>query len=674
MKPLARSLFLLGCLCIPANCANFAVVVGIARYSERLAAGPEGELWYAEKDAQELYAILLSKEGGAYPPENVRKLIGADAILAHLRDALENWLPSKAANANDRVLIFFSGHGVLENGRGYVLPFDADRRDLAKSSYSMDDLRNVLRNRVKGRTKILLTDACHSGYVNTAAVSASKALTGLDDSIFSLAAAEGVSIEQPMPGMRHGVFGTFLLQGLKGWADSNCDGVVTAQELATYTQDRVARQTGGRQKSTYKLSSQGPGMVLAQVGAARCRGSSNRYGNLRIAVTGVAPSRPAVLVFDGNPEGDISNVKPFDLPGIFEGAHDVRIFGKGLTPAGQTANVKPDGDTTISVPMAAATPRPADIERLLQQEWKTYQDGGYQRALSPLQKAVDRLPNDAEIRYRIGLVNRALNHPDDAAKSYLQSMRLDPSFTDARLQYAGLLLDPGRSDPAEAIRQLMVLRDGLANDSRAYLILSLAYQRASLCNESVQAGAKAVLLNPEPGSQPPEAYFELAESQRLCKNYDNAVDAYKEYLRLSDFQTTAADEFNYWVLGSFFGIGRKYLPARRDQWENFRLNAYLGLCECELGSGRACDALQSCGQALKLKPAEPFASYFSGLAGIYQAQKNLTCAGKPPDWKAACASFRQALRNNLPAAEGAKSRKWMDVIDGKLRPDSECKP
>ena len=232
MNHLFRPVFLLVCLCIPANASNFAIVVGIARYGDRLGLGSEGELWYAEKDAQELYAILLSKEGGAYPPENVRKLIGADATLAHLRDALETWLPAKASNPNDRVLIFFSGHGVLENGRGYVLPFDADRRDLPKSSYSMDDLRSVLRGRVKGRTKILLTDACHSGYVNTAAVSASKALTGLDDSIFSLAAAEGVSIEQPMPGMRHGVFGTFLLQGLKGWADSNCDGIVTAQELA----------------------------------------------------------------------------------------------------------------------------------------------------------------------------------------------------------------------------------------------------------------------------------------------------------------------------------------------------------------------------------------------------------------------------------------------------------
>jgi tetratricopeptide (TPR) repeat protein len=671
---LFRPVFLLVCLCIPADASNFAVVIGIARYGDRLGLGSEGELWYAEKDAQELYAILLSKEGGAYPPENVRKLIGADATLAHLRDALETWLPAKASNPNDRVLIFFSGHGVLENGRGYVLPFDADRRDLPKSSYSMDDLRNVLRVRVKGRTKILLTDACHSGYVNTAAASASKTLTGLDDSIFSLAAAEGVSIEQPMPGMRHGVFGTFLLQGLKGWADSNCNGIVTAQELATYIQDRVAKQTAGRQKSTYQLSSQGPDMVLAQVGTPRCRGGANRYGNLQVAVTGVDPSKPAVLVFDGNPEGDISNVKPFSLPGLFEGAHDVRIFGKGLAPAGQTANVKPDADATLSIRMAAAPARPPDVERLLQKEWKTYQDGGYQQALDPLQKAVTRVPNDAEIRYRIGLVNRALNHPDDAVKSYLEAMRLDPSFTDARLQYAGLLLDPGRSDPAEAIRQLLVLRDGLANDSRAYLILSLAYQRASLCTESVQAGAKAVLLNPEPGSQPPEAYFELAESQRLCKNYENAVDAYKEYLRLSDFQTTAADEFNYWVLGSFFGIGRKYLPARRDQWEKFRLDAYLGMCECQIGGGHACDALQSCEQALKLKATEPYGFYFSGMAGVYQAEKALTCAGKPPDWKAPCASFRQALRNNLPPAEAAKSRKWMDVIDRKLSSEGGCKP
>ncbi len=60
--------------------------------------------------------------------DNVKKLIGPQATLANIRDALEVWLPSKVQES-DRVVVFFVGHGVTDkDGHGYLAPYDIDPR------------------------------------------------------------------------------------------------------------------------------------------------------------------------------------------------------------------------------------------------------------------------------------------------------------------------------------------------------------------------------------------------------------------------------------------------------------------------------------------------------------------------------------------------------------------
>ncbi len=53
-------------------------------------------------------------------------LTGAKATLADLRHELETWLPS-VAKEDDRVLIYFAGHGFMYQGKGYLAPYDFDR-------------------------------------------------------------------------------------------------------------------------------------------------------------------------------------------------------------------------------------------------------------------------------------------------------------------------------------------------------------------------------------------------------------------------------------------------------------------------------------------------------------------------------------------------------------------
>ena len=106
------------------------------------------------------------REGGQFPPENVHKLINENATLANLKYELETWLPSVAKD-DDRVLIYFAGHGPVStsDGKGYLAPYDILPGKAQETGYSMDQLGTDVGTKIKGKWKVLLTDACHSGAI-----------------------------------------------------------------------------------------------------------------------------------------------------------------------------------------------------------------------------------------------------------------------------------------------------------------------------------------------------------------------------------------------------------------------------------------------------------------------------------------------------------------------------
>jgi hypothetical protein len=115
---------------------SYALVVGIANY-QKLAAAQQ--LQFPERDAEAIYSILISTEGGNFRAENVHKLVGQKATLGALRHELEEWLPSVTKD-DDRVLIYFAGHGFVYGGKAYLAPYDIDLKSIAATGYPMDTL------------------------------------------------------------------------------------------------------------------------------------------------------------------------------------------------------------------------------------------------------------------------------------------------------------------------------------------------------------------------------------------------------------------------------------------------------------------------------------------------------------------------------------------------------
>lgn len=72
----------------------------------------------------------------------------------------------ETGGGDDLAVVHFSGHGVLVDGRLYLLPYGVDARDdvgFQTSGLAIDELRNELLELAKHGRVLVLLDACHSG-------------------------------------------------------------------------------------------------------------------------------------------------------------------------------------------------------------------------------------------------------------------------------------------------------------------------------------------------------------------------------------------------------------------------------------------------------------------------------------------------------------------------------
>lgn len=229
----------------------FALIVGIGAYQdERIP-----KLKYTHADAQAFYELLTDPQRSGFQKENVRLLLDADATHTKIRKSVNQWLYNQVT-PDSTVLIFFAGHGGQEQDKCeadagkqayYFLPWDADPEDLASTSLSQPDFERLLRT-LKAQRMVMFLDACHSTGV---AKSGGRDLSIVATPKYErLAEGEGrVVIAAAKPEQRswedeklkHGIFTYHLLEALRGKADTNDDGYVSIQEVATYLQREVPR-------------------------------------------------------------------------------------------------------------------------------------------------------------------------------------------------------------------------------------------------------------------------------------------------------------------------------------------------------------------------------------------------------------------------------------------------
>ncbi|MFD1145443.1 caspase domain-containing protein [Larkinella insperata] len=224
---------------------TYAVVVGISDYQALSYAN--GDLRYADKDARQFVQFLQSGVGGRTKSSHIQLLTNRQATLANIQQAL---LVFRQANARDRVILYFSGHGMSE----CFVPYDARPGD-ERRLLTYRALKKAF-HASKASTKLCITDACLSGGMTQP--SQSRMLTqsiakegGTASTVAMLLASRSTESAIETRKLAGGAFTHYLLKGLYGQADLNHDKVVTIQELHRYVSPQVKQITRGRQAPVF---------------------------------------------------------------------------------------------------------------------------------------------------------------------------------------------------------------------------------------------------------------------------------------------------------------------------------------------------------------------------------------------------------------------------------------
>ncbi|MBZ5585777.1 MAG: tetratricopeptide repeat protein [Acidobacteriia bacterium] len=626
---------------------SYAVVIGISRYQKL----PENlQLQFAERDAQSIYTILISPEGGNFKAENVHVLAGAKATLADLRREIDTWLPSVARD-DDRVLIYFAGHGFVYQGKGYLAPYDIDRDKIAATGYPMDELGAVIGGKIRAKSKILLTDSCHSGAITPDdSQNLNTTLSSLQKSLFSLTASRDRerSFESPDLEGGHGVFTYYLVKGLEGAADTSGDGIVSADELAEYVHTQVREATKGQQNPTSERGSFDPEMLLSYVpaNARPAAPPAPKFGTFVFEV-----NTDGIEVFvDGKSVGVLAKGKPFSVPGLPPGEHSVKGVKMGYEPDGpRQETVYPGQDTAVSIKILIPRRRGKAVLDLLDKGLEYYQKGfeqNYKKAAEYFEKALSADPTYSQAAFYLGLTYNALYDEAKAEQYYKQAIAIDPDYLEAHANYAGMLLDIGNVD--EAIRQVNVVLQRKADHATALTMLAQAYRLKELYPQSIDFARKAIALTPANA----EPHLWLADSLRLSGKYADARSEYDRYLALSNFDSKLAGQLNYYVLGFLAGFGKKKRAAQQDIWKDLRSLAWFGVCDSERRLKNFDLAIDGCQRSLTYDPKDPYAHYALGLSFMHRGAES----GSLADLTAAQKHLQAMLDINPDMAEAQFAR------------------
>jgi hypothetical protein len=188
------------------------------------------------------------------------------------------------ANPNDLVVFHFSGHGLSnENGESYLIPADVSLNDPFATSIKLDDMVKKLRG--AGIKKILLMiDACREE------LSSTKSITNrsLNQKIYTEAEVAAVFYATKQgwfsyedPNSNYGIFTRFVVQGLKGNADKDNDGIVSFSELDLYVTNEIfeyAAKINYKQKPFTKLYGEKFGDLALSIG--KYKGSEEVEANV----------------------------------------------------------------------------------------------------------------------------------------------------------------------------------------------------------------------------------------------------------------------------------------------------------------------------------------------------------------------------------------------------------
>jgi hypothetical protein len=204
---------------------KIALVIGTNNYKD-----PGLKLDFAEDDARAMKEILSNPNLYGF---KVTDLIDMSHLTVSKK--IEELLIN--AQQEDFILIYFSGHGKLDDQNDLYLFLNDTEMDYFRTTSLRFDIVNKFMETSKSKTIIVIIDSCYSGAAGAKGggdvTKAFSGVTGSDRIILS--ASSGFEIAKEDKDLKHGIFTNYLLEGLEGEAGTDKQGQININELYNYT-------------------------------------------------------------------------------------------------------------------------------------------------------------------------------------------------------------------------------------------------------------------------------------------------------------------------------------------------------------------------------------------------------------------------------------------------------
>jgi len=213
--------------------ASYALVIGVSDYTNG---------W---PDLNEIPKELDKVESALYANgfDKVIRVKNPDSRA--LKAAFDKFLSDYGYNEDNRLLVFFSGHGYTRKGnsKGYLVPTNApnphkDERGFLRKAFTMSDVLHWAR-KIESRHVLFLFDSCFSGTVfkSRALPKQPPSITAyMTKPVRQFITAGSANEEVPAKS----VFTPMFIRALRGAGDLNNDGYITGSELGMYIRDKVS--------------------------------------------------------------------------------------------------------------------------------------------------------------------------------------------------------------------------------------------------------------------------------------------------------------------------------------------------------------------------------------------------------------------------------------------------
>ncbi|MCC2971802.1 polysaccharide deacetylase family protein [Massilia sp. IC2-476] len=391
---------------------SWAIVVGIDKYQKW------PQLQYAVRDAEGVGQVLVQKFG--FAPERVITLKNEQATRNNILAAFHDKLAHGNLQPNDRIFVFFAGHGAtrkLSSGRdlGYIVPVDADPNNLATDAIPMTEIQNIAES-LPAKHALFVMDACYSGLGLTRGAANASFLRDNAKRLGRQMLTAGGTDQLVSDGgpNGHSVFTWTLLQGLGGKADLNGDSLITGTELAAYVAPAVS-----------SVSQQTPA-----------------FGSL-------PGSEGGEFVFELPEESEFLNTSTAQLSNDAI-ALNTKLDAQASAPA--AAVVVKDlqgGETKIVAPAAVPVSSRQKAQRANDQGLLLYKEKQYAQAEAQFTEALKLRPNFALAANNLGFVFYKQDKFLEAARWFENAIKMDPSRAIAYMNLADAYARGGEKDKAK---------------------------------------------------------------------------------------------------------------------------------------------------------------------------------------------------------------------------------